>query len=292
MSQGLRVGCFGLGAMGEPMAGHLASKGLLTGVYNRSAERAAAFSAQTGVAAYGEPAALARVCNVLILCVSADTDVVSLFAQLEPGLQPGSVLIDSSTVSSATAQQLAERCAQIGVDFLDAPLTGGVEGARNARLSVMVGGAAEVLARVRPALEAFAARITLMGPVGSGQATKAVNQVMVSGIAQAVCEALAFAEALGLPQSELLSVLTGGAAQSWFLEKRGATMLNDQFAGGFKLQLLLKDLRIVEGMLQQVGIRSSAVQQSLLDYAALTEAGCGEQEISALIKRKRRKPAA
>ena len=129
----------------------------------------------------------------------------------------------------------AASCARAGIDFLDAPVSGGVEGARNGKLSVMVGGDAATLERARPVLECYAARITHMGPVGAGQETKAVNQVLVAGIAQAVCEGLALGEALGLTPDKLMPTLAAGAAGNWFLDKRGATMLADNFAPGFKL---------------------------------------------------------
>lgn len=283
----MKTGFLGLGAMGAPMARNLAARGFLTGVWNRTAAVAQSLAAELGVVATDSPAELASQCELLILCVSADADVLAVAQALLPGLKPGTIVIDTSTVSRATAVELQQMFAGVGVGFLDAPLSGGVEGARNARLSIMVGGDAATLATVRPALETMAARITHMGPAGSGQATKAVNQVLIAGIAQAVCEGLAFGEKLGLPKTELLGVLAAGAAQSWFLEKRGATMLDNQFSGGFKLSLLLKDLRIVESMQQELGMASELIPRSIADYARLVEMGFGDDEISSLIKLKR-----
>lgn len=283
----IKAGFLGLGAMGAPMARNLAARGLLGGVWNRSADKARALAAELGVATTADPAELARQNDVIFVCVSADADVLAMGDALLPGLRLGQVVIDTSTVSRATALQMAALLKPAGVDFLDAPLSGGVEGARLGKLSVMVGGDAAVLARVRPLLEAFAARITHMGPVGAGQATKAVNQVLIAGIAEAVCEGLAFGEALGLPQAELLAVLGAGAAQTWFMEKRGATMLANQFSGGFKLALLLKDLHIVAAMQQALGLPTTVVPQALSHYAELVERGCGDDEISSLIKLKR-----
>lgn len=283
----MRTGFLGLGAMGEPMARHLAARGMLVGVYNRSADKAHALAAELGVEAFEQPALLAAQCDVLFVCVSADADVLAVVRAALPGLRAGAVLIDTSTVSSATARTLEHELRGVAAHFLDAPLSGGVEGARNGRLSVMVGGDPAVLAVVRPALESFAARITHMGPVGSGQATKAVNQVLIGGIAEAVCEGLAFGERLGLPREQLLDVLKAGAAQSWFLEKRGASMLQNQFGGGFKLALLLKDLRIVQAMLAEQGMDSSVVRQAVADYQQLVEMGAGDDEISSLIRLKR-----
>lgn len=281
------AGFIGLGAMGAPMARHLATAGRLAAVWNRSPDKAQAQAAELGIAAASDPAALARRVDVIFLCVSADADVLAMGQALLPGLRAGQVVIDTSTVSRDTARAMADLLRPLGVDFLDAPLSGGVEGARLGKLSVMVGGDTEVLERVRPLLQSFAARITHMGPVGAGQATKAVNQVLIAGIAEAVCEGLAFGEALGLPQAELLAVLSAGAAQTWFMEKRGATMLADQFSGGFKLQLLLKDLRIVDAMQRGLGLPSSVVRQALIDYTELVQRGLGDDEISSLIKLKR-----
>jgi 3-hydroxyisobutyrate dehydrogenase len=176
-----------------------------------------------------------------------------------------------------------------GGDFVDAPVSGGVEGAKNGKLSVMAGGDAAALERVRPLLDAYAARVGHMGPVGAGQSTKAVNQVLVAGIAQGVCEGLALGEALGLNPDVLLPTLASGAAGCWFLDKRGATMLRNEFAGGFKAALLHKDLLIVRGLAQSVGTDHSIVDKSIADLAKLMEQGRGDEEHSAVIRLKRRK---
>ena len=283
----LRVGYIGLGAMGWPMAGHLAKAGVLAGVWNRSADKATHFAQEFGVPALNSTAELAALCTVLLTNVSADQDVLEVVRAAMPGIKPGCVVVDHSTVSPQTAQTLKLELATIGAEFLDAPVSGGVEGAKNAALSLMVGGDAAVLARVMPVLTLMGKRITHMGGVGTGQATKAVNQVIIAGIAQGVCEALALAEKLELPFDKLLSVLTGGAANSWFLEKRGATMLNDEFAHGFKLGLLLKDLNIAASIGRDLGLTQTVVQQSISDYTTLVAQGRGDEEISALIRKKR-----
>jgi 3-hydroxyisobutyrate dehydrogenase len=277
-----KVGYIGLGAMGWPMAMHLAKAGMLISVWNRSADKSAAFAQEFNVQNAATPAALAALCNVVLVNVSADEDVLSVVRAAMPGLQSGALVIDHSTVSPATAQLLAAELAGIGVDFLDAPVSGGVEGAKNAALSLMVGGSEAALNKAMPVLECMGKRITHMGAVGQGQATKAVNQVMIAGIAQGVCEAMAMAEKLELPADKLL-----GAANSWFLEKRGPTMLRDEFVSGFKLALLLKDLNIVAKMGQALGLTQTVVQQSIADYTSLVAQGRGEEEISALIRRKR-----
>lgn len=282
-----RVGYLGLGAMGWPMASHLAKAGVLVGVWNRSGDKSARFAQEFGVPALSTPAELAALCNVLLINVSADEDVLDVVRAAMPGIHARCVVVDHSTVNPATARTIKLELATLGAEFLDAPVSGGVEGAKNAALSLMVGGDADTLARVMPVLTLMGKRITHMGGVGSGQATKAVNQVIIAGIAQGVCEALALAEKLELPSDKLLSVLTGGAANSWFLEKRGETMLKDEFANGFKIGLLLKDLNIVASMGRGLGLSQTVVQQSISDYTTLVAQGRGDEEISALIRKKR-----
>ena len=286
-----KTGFIGLGAMGLPMARHLHARGLLVAVGNRTRAKAEALAAELGVSAPPTPAALAAQCDVIALCVTADADVLTTVHALLPGLQPGAVVIDHSTVAPETARQAAVLLAAAGVQFLDAPVSGGVEGARNGKLSVMVGGEAAALERARPVLEAYAARVTPMGAVGSGQATKAVNQVLVAGIAQAVCEGLALGEALGLAPEQLLPTLAAGAAGNWFLDKRGATMLRGEYAVGFKLGLLHKDLAIVRGIAERAGTDRSVIEKSLVDYAELMARGHADDDISALIRLKRRSGA-
>ena len=283
----LRTGFIGLGAMGAHMAAHLKQRGLLVAVGNRSVAKARAFAEQHGVAAPESSAGLAPLCDVVALCVSADADVLGVVAEIAAHCRPGTVVIDHSTVSSATAKQAQGLMRAAGGDFLDAPVSGGVEGAKNGKLSIMVGGDGDTLARVRPVLEAYAARISHMGAVGAGQATKAVNQVLVAGIAQGVCEGLALGEALGLDPAVLLPTLMSGAAGCWFLEKRGATMLRNEFSGGFKLSLLHKDLNIVRALAEGVASDHSIVDKSIADYAKLMAQGHGDEEISALIRLKR-----
>ncbi len=277
----------GLGAMGLPMAGHLARAGLLAAVWNRSRDKAVAAAQELGVAAPEAVAEIARHCNVVALCVPADADVLELVQVIAANAQPGTVVVDHSTVSSVTAKAAHAILAEHGCDFIDAPVSGGVEGAKNGKLSIMVGGDAAALERVRPVLEAYAATINHMGDVGAGQNTKAVNQVLVAGIAQAVCEGLALSEKLGLDPARLLPTLAAGAAGNWFLDKRGATMLRDEFAVGFKLALLHKDLKIVRELALAAGTDRSVIEKSLADYAVLLAQGRGDDDISALIRLKR-----
>jgi len=282
----LKAAFIGLGAMGAPMAGHLHAKGLLAAVANRSQAKADALAAEFGVDA-PSLADIAASCDVIALCVSADADVIGVVQALVPTLKPGAIVIDHSTVAPATATKAARLIADAGGAFLDAPVSGGVEGAKNGKLSVMVGGEADVLERARPVLEAYGARITHMGKVGSGQATKAVNQVLVAGIAHAVTEGLALGEALGLEADRLIPTLAAGAAGNWFLDKRGATMLRNEFSVGFKLALLHKDLGIVRGIATEAGTDRTIIEQSLADFSELMSQGYGDDDISALIRLKR-----
>lgn len=280
-----RCGFIGLGAMGNPMARHLHAKGLLSIVGNRTSAKAQVLAETLGVRAAAGAGDFVD-CDTVMLCVSADADVLENARALAVVLKPGSIVVDHSTVAAETAQRAHALLAERGIGFLDAPVSGGVEGAKNGKLSIMVGGDATTLDRIHPALEAYALRITHMGPSGAGQATKAVNQVLVAGIAQAVCEGLALGAKLGLDPEKLLPTLAAGAAGNWFLDKRGATMLTGEFASGFKSALLHKDLAIVADMAKAAGIRSTVIEQSLADYAELIARGHGDEDISALIRLK------
>jgi len=283
----LQVSFAGLGAMGHPMAGHLARAGLLAAVWNRTRAKAEAVAEELQVAAPATIAELTATSNVIALCVPADADVIALVREIAAHARAGTIVVDHSTVSSVTAQSAASILAERGCAFLDAPVSGGVEGAKNGKLSIMVGGDADALERVRPALECYAARISHMGDVGAGQNTKAVNQVLVAGIAQAVCEGLALSEKLGLDAERLLPTLLAGAASNWFLDKRGATMLRGEYSVGFKLALLHKDLKIVRELAVAAGTDRSVIEKSLADYAVLLAQGHGDEDISALLRLKR-----
>jgi len=283
----LKVAFAGLGAMGHPMAGHLARAGLLGAVWNRTRAKAETIARGLGVAAPATIEDLVASCDVIALCVPADADVLVLAREIAAHARPGTIVVDHSTVSSVTARSALEALAESGCAFLDAPVSGGVEGAKTGKLSIMVGGDAATLVRVRPVLDCYAARVSHMGDVGAGQNTKAVNQVLVAGIAQAVCEGLALSEKLGLDPERLLPTLGAGAASNWFLDKRGATMLRSEFSVGFKLALLHKDLKIVRELAVAAGTDRSVIEKSLADYAVLLAQGHGDEDISALIRLKR-----
>ena len=278
----MKVGMIGLGAMGFGMAKHLEQAGFLAGVYNRTAAKMAAFKVQH----YSQPEALAADMDVILLCVSADKDVLAIVEAITTTIKPDTVLIDTSTVSSETAKLGARCLAQKHAVFLDAPVSGGVEGAKNGTLSMMVGGDAEVLERMRPVLACLTARITHIGDTGSGQATKAVNQIMCAGINQAVTEALAFAAAQYLPMQKVIEVIAGGAAGNWFLDHRGLTMTKGEFSTGFKLALHHKDLKIAEQMATQSNVAIPLAVQTLTDYEQLIAEGYGDEDISALYRLK------
>jgi len=287
MAEQIKAGVIGLGAMGAPMARHLAQAGLLSMLWNRTKSKAQTLAEETGAVAAESPEQLAAGCNVILTCVSADRDLLGVVDQLMPGVKPGSVIVDTSTVSPATAREIADRLGKAGAGFVDAPVSGGVEGAKKGTLSVMAGGDSANISRIMPVLEAISGTVTQMGPVGSGQATKAVNQVMVAGIAEAVCEALALGEKLNLPSERLISIVSAGAAGSWFLDHRGRTMLDNSFDVGFKLSLLLKDLLICQSLAQDLNILLPTVEAAIRDYRKLVELGDGDHDISGLIRLKR-----
>lgn len=287
MNEPIKTGVIGLGAMGASMAKQLAEAGLLSLVWNRTTRKAVAFKQLSGVAVAADLARLAADCNVILTCVSADQDLLDVIEQLLATVKPGTVVVDTSTVSPATARQVSASLAAVSAGFVDAPVSGGVEGARNGTLVVMAGGDSANISLIMPVLKAISASVTHMGPVGSGQATKAVNQVMIAGIAEAVCEALALAEKLNLPPERLLAVIGAGAAGSWFLEHRGKTMLQDRFDVGFKLSLLLKDLLICQTLAQDLNINMTGVEAAIMDYRKLVEWGDGDHDISGLIRLKR-----
>ncbi len=282
----MKTGIIGLGAMGAPMARNLHRAGKLATFWNRSPATSTALAGELGIDAATDPRTLAGQCELIILSISADTDVLAVIDQLTPGLQPDSVVIDTSTVSRETACTAADRVQQAGGQFLDAPVSGGIEGAQNGTLAMMVGGDAGVLERVRPVLQTIAGRVEHMGPAGAGQATKAVNQVMAAGINQAVTEALAFAQALELPLEKVIDVVGSGAAGNWFLTHRGPTMTEGTFDPGFRVALHHKDLAICKQMAEQFDVALPVIEMTLIHYRRLMEAGYGDEDISALFREK------
>ena len=280
----MKTGLIGLGAMGIPMAKNLATHKLLYGLWNRSADKAVALAAELGCINASSPEQLAADCDVIVLCVSADRDVLELCGRLAGAMSAGSVIVDCSTVSASTAREAAAMLSQYGIGFLDCPVSGGTEGAKKGSLAIMVGGEESDLSKARPALEAIGGTIRHMGPSGAGQATKATNQIMVAGINQAVTEALAFARQQGLPMDDLITLLSTGAAGNWFLEHRGPTMVRNEFPLGFKVELHQKDLEICREMAATLGVKLPIVEMTMLHYRRLLDAGHRNEDISSLFR--------
>jgi 3-hydroxyisobutyrate dehydrogenase len=280
----MSTGFIGLGAMGVPMARNLKRAGLLTGVWNRTADKALTLATELGVKAAPTPVALARTSEALVLCVSADHDLLALVAALAPAMRKGLLIIDCSTVSTNAARAAGKICAARGTEFLDAPVSGGVEGAAKGTLAIMVGGDTAAFNRAQPILLAMGKTITHFGPHGAGQAAKATNQIMVAGIIRAVAEGLAFAAAQGLPLDKVIATLSQGAAGSWYLANRGPFMARGAYPAGFRVRLHEKDLRICRAMAAAAGAKLSVVEETLSDYAQLIAAGHGDEDISAIFR--------
>lgn len=282
----LRAGYIGLGAMGTPMARRLAERGYLTHVWNRTRENADQLGKEHNVAVANTAADLVASVDIVFICVSRDDAVLKVIDSILTAIKPGTILIDMSTINQSTAAQIAEKIQAHGGEFLDIPVTGGVEGAQTGRLAMMVGGHLETLEKVKPLLEILGSRIVHMGENGMGQAAKAVNQIMAAGINQAVTEALAFGVRAGLDMERLIDVLAGGAAGNWFLEKRGKTMMQGQYQPGFKLALHHKDLNICESMAEAMHMEIPVATRTRKDYESLMAQGYGNEDISALYRLK------
>ncbi len=283
----IRTTVIGLGAMGAGMAANLHRAGLLAAAWNRTPERGRSAAERFGFRFTPQLQAAVQAADLIITSVSADEDLLEITRRIAPLLQAGNVVIDTSTVAIQTAQEAAELYGAHGVHFLDAPVSGGREGAEQGKLVMMVGGDAEVLHQVMPALEAISRKVVHMGPVGSGQATKAVNQIMVAGINHAVTEALAFGRHQGLDMDKVIEAVSCGAAANWFLEHRGRSMCDERFEPGFRVALHHKDLRICQQMLAKDALRLPMIEMTLVNYQRLMDAGHGDEDISALFRLKK-----
>jgi 3-hydroxyisobutyrate dehydrogenase len=280
----MQTGFVGLGAMGAPMARNLHRAGILTGVWNRTAEKAALLAKELHCHAFASLIELAGNCEAVVICVSADEDLRAVIAGLEPALSPNMIVMDCSTVGAGTAREMDTQLAALGVGFLDCPVSGGVEGARTASLAIMVGGDEGVFSRALPILEKLGKTITHFGPSGAGQAAKATNQIMCAGIIQAVGEAMAFARAEGLPLDRLIDTLGKGAGSSWYFVNRAPFMAKNSFPAGFRVRLHAKDLRICREMAAQHGAKLPVVESTLQQYAQLIVQGFGDEDISAIYR--------
>jgi 3-hydroxyisobutyrate dehydrogenase len=282
----MRTGFVGLGAMGTHMARNLHRAGLLTAVWNRSSGKAQALAAELGVEAPATLADLAAACEAVVSCVSADADVLEVARGLAPALRTGAVVLDCSTVSAETARRAAELIEPRGADFLDCPVSGGVEGARDGTLAIMVGGKPEAYERAQPILQALGRTIAHFGPVGSGEAAKATNQIMVAGIVEAIAEAMAFAHAEGLPLDKLIATLGKGAGSSWYFVHRAPNMARGSYPAGFRVRLHDKDLGICHDMAARFGTALPVVERLRKEYAELIARGYGDEDVSAIFRLK------
>ncbi len=283
----MKVGMIGLGAMGVGMARNLAKAGLLKYVYNRTLNKAEKLAKELNVGYSISPQQLAAQVDIILICVSADEDVLHIVNAIVETIRPEVIVIDMSTVSNETAKKAASLLSIKQAYFLDAPVSGGVEGAKNGSLAMMVGGNKNTLEKARHILDVISSKIIYMGNTGAGQSTKAVNQIMAAGINQAVTEALAFAQAQGLEMIQVIDVVSAGAAGNWFLQHRGASMTQGDFEAGFKLALHYKDLKICQAMAKQKKCSTAVIDKTLTDYKELLEQGFGDEDISALYRLKR-----
>ncbi len=290
----------GLGNMGYPMAGHLAAAGHTVRVFNRTAsvaERWAEQHADGGGSAHPTPREAAEGAEAVFVCVGADDDVraVVLGGGTDDGaltaMAPGTVLVDHTTASAALARELHETCAATGVGFVDAPISGGQAGAESGQLSVMCGGDPEVFARVEPIMDHYAKAIVLVGPAGSGQQTKMVNQILCAGAIQGAAEALAFGERAGLDMGLVFRAVTQGAANSWYLENRGETMLADQFDFGFAADWMAKDLGLVRAEADAIGAPTPLTELTAGFLAESQADGDNRMDATVIIRRYRARRA-
>lgn len=268
--------------MGVGMVRNLHKSGLLVGVWNRTTSKAQALAQELGVIAAATPAELAQRCDIIVSCVSADADVLAVIDALSPAVQPNTLLIDCSTVSADTARSATHRLRERGADFLDAPVSGGVEGARDGTLAIMVGGDAKSFERAQPVFQAMGRTITHFGPSGSGQAAKATNQIMCAGVIQAVAEAMAFAKSQDLPLDKLIDTLGQGAGSSWYFVHRAPNIVNNHYPPGFRVRLHEKDLKICRAMAARFGVQLPLIEMTLVHYRRLIEQGHGDEDISTL----------
>jgi len=281
-----KVGFIGLGIMGAAMARNLLKAGFELGVWNRTAAKAEALGRE-GAAVAESPAALAAASDVVVICVSDTPDVEEVLfgaGGAAEGLRPGSLVVDCSTISPSQTRAFAARLAEEGVSMLDAPVSGGSEGAARGTLSIMVGGEADQVARAMPILEAMGKSIIHVGPSGAGQMVKLVNQILVVNSMMAVGEAFLFAQAGGLDLEKTLQAVEGGAAGSWTLTNRGPQIIHRDWRPGFMIDLQEKDLRLILQAADEMGIPLPASALIFQLYRSLQTLGYGREGNHALIK--------
>ncbi|WP_445010350.1 NAD(P)-dependent oxidoreductase [Vreelandella stevensii] len=291
MSSITTVAFIGLGVMGYPMAGHLARQGLTTRVYNRTTAKAQAWADQFGGTAHATPAEAAQGADLVLVCVGNDDDVRQVTTGEHGVLQsmaPGSYLVDHTTASADLALELDAACRQQSLHFIDAPVSGGQQGAENGALTIMCGGEQTPFDAVAPVLDHYARAVTLMGPASSGQLTKMVNQICIAGLVQGLAEGLHFAEQAGLDQHQVIEVISKGAAGSWQMENRHKTMIADEYQHGFAVDWMRKDLGIC--LEQARRLDATLPVTALVDqfYADVQRMQGGRWDTSSLLKRLRK----
>ncbi len=281
-----KVGFIGLGIMGRGMAANLLAKGFDVAVWNRTASRADGL-VEAGAARAESPAAVALGCPIVITCVSDTPDVEAVVlgpGGVIEGVSPGSLVIDCSTISPQATLEIAKALEAKGASMLDAPISGGSEGAEKGTLSIMVGGRAEDFERARPCLEAMGTTITHVGTQGAGQTVKLVNQILVVGNCVAMCEALLFAQAGGVDLQKTFDAISQGAAGSWMFTNRAPQIIRRDWSPGFMVSLQQKDLRLVLAAADEMGVPIPVTAQIFNLYRTLEARGLHEEGNHALIK--------
>jgi len=286
----LKVSFLGLGVMGYPMAGHLSKAGYSVTVYNRTSQKAQDWltTYNTGDAKVSASNTVAQACegaDIVFMCVGNDNDVRDVGTQTLAVMKSGSVLVDHTTASADIARELYKSCQEKQVGFLDAPVSGGQVGAENGQLTIMVGGNEDVYSKVEPVMAHYARHSQLLGKSGSGQLAKMMNQICIAGIVQGLAEALHFGQRAGLDCNAVVDVISKGAAQSWQMENRASTMLNNSFDFGFAVDWMRKDLSIALDEARKNG--STLALTALVDqyYADVQKLGGGRWDTSSLLTR-------
>ncbi|TXH34739.1 MAG: NAD(P)-dependent oxidoreductase [Rhodospirillaceae bacterium] len=282
----MKVAFLGLGVMGYPMAGHLAKAGHQVTVYNRTGSKAEKWSKEHGGKAMPTPKAAAADAEIVFACVGNDDDLRSVTVGADgafAGMAKGSLFVDHTTASADVARELGGIAAGKGVQFLDAPVSGGQAGAENGKLTVMVGGEQPAFDRAKPVIDCYAKACVLMGPVGSGQLTKMVNQICIAGLVQGLSEAVNFGQKAGLDIAKVVEVISKGAAQSWQMENRALTMADGKFEFGFAVDWMRKDLGICLSEATRNGARLPVT--ALVDqfYAQIQARGGQRWDTSSLV---------
>lgn len=283
----MKVSFIGLGVMGYPMAGHLVKAGFEVTVFNRTTEKALAWAKQYGGKAANSVAECVAQADVVLTCVGNDDDVRSMTTHEQGALaymKPGAILVDHTTTSALLAQEVAAAAAQVGILFMDAPVSGGQAGAENGQLTIMCGGDNVLFSELQPVFNAYGRSSVLMGEVGQGQRAKMVNQICIAGVLNGLSEGLVLAKQAGLDIPTLVSCLKNGAAGSWQMENRAITMAEERFDFGFAIDWMIKDLGFCLDEAKRQGIQLPMTENTAQRYQELSSQGFGRMDTSVLIK--------